>query len=256
MKIVRYQDSQNRIHYGVQHANSTTRVEGDIFGDHRDTGEAADVQKLLAPIAPVDILCIGLNYRRHAEESNQAAPEYPVLFMKTSSAAQNPGDPIVLPTRLKSDAVDYECELAVVIGKPCLNATRENALDYVLGYTCANDVSERVIQKAEMDQGALLVSKGYDTFCPVGPVIVTDLDPASIAIGTRVNGVGKQASNTSDLLFSVADLVTYLSTAITLVPGDLIITGTPSGVGPLVPGDEVEIFAEGIGVLRNPVVAE
>ena len=126
----------------------------------------------------------------------------------------------------------------------------------MLGYTCANDVSERVIQKAEMDQGALLVSKGYDTFCPVGPVIVTDLDPASIAIGTRVNGVGKQASNTSDLLFSVADLVTYLSTAITLVPGDLIITGTPSGVGPLVPGDEVEIFAEGIGVLRNPVVAE
>ena len=136
-----------------------------------------------------------------------------------------------------------------VIGKGGRRIPADRALSHVLGYTCANDVSERVIQKSEMDQGALLVGKGYDTFCPLGPVIATDVDPADIRIGARVNGEQRQESSTSDLLFSVAELVAYLSTAITLMPGDVIITGTPSGVGPVVPGDHVEIFADGIGVL-------
>ncbi|MCA9209207.1 MAG: fumarylacetoacetate hydrolase family protein [Pirellulaceae bacterium] len=265
MKIVRYQDSQNRIHYGVQHADSTTRVEGDIFGDHRDTGEAADVQKLLAPIAPVDILCIGLNYRRHAEESNQAAPEYPVLFMKTSSAAQNPGDPIVLPTRLKSDAVDYECELAVVIGKPCLNATRENALDYVLGYTCANDVSARDWQ---LKRGGSQWCRGktFATFAPLGPCLVTKDEipnPNDLPIKTVLNGETMQDWNTNDMIFDVPTLIEFLSGSTLLAPGTVILTGTPHGVGAarkppvfLKHGDTVTVAIAGIGELTNPVVDE
>ncbi len=174
--------------------------------------------------------------------------------MKPSGTAIGPGAPIVYPH--EGQNVHFEAELAVVIGKTARRVTKADALGYVLGYTCANDVSERVIQKVEMDQGALLVGKGFDSFCPLGPVIATDLDPTNLKIGARVNGQTRQASNTSDLLFGVADLVAYLSSAMTLLPGDIIITGTPSGVGPVVPGDVVDIEIEGVGVLTNPVVAE
>jgi 2-keto-4-pentenoate hydratase/2-oxohepta-3-ene-1,7-dioic acid hydratase in catechol pathway len=152
--------------------------------------------------------------------------------------------------------VHFEAELAVVIGRGGRRIAPERALDHVLGYTCANDVSERVIQRAEMDQGALLVGKGFDTFCPLGPVIAVGIDPSDLALGACVNGVERQRSSTSDLLFDVPRLVSYLSEAITLRPGDVIITGTPSGVGPIVPGDTVDIWVEGIGTLTNTVVAE
>lgn len=142
MKIIRYRDAAGNTHYGRQAADgSATRIDGDIFAQHHDTGEKADVAKLLTPIAPVDVMCIGLNYRRHAEEGNQAIPEWPVLFMKNCGAVNHPGDPILIPRQLRSDAVDYECELAVVIGKACKNVSKADALKYVLGYTCANDVS-------------------------------------------------------------------------------------------------------------------
>src|SRR5581483_1819920 len=144
MKIIRYQDSRGGIHYGAQQADgSAKRIEGNIFGTYRATDETADVKKLLAPIAPPVFFCIGLNYRKHAEEGGSPIPQYPVLFMRGPAAVQNPGDPILLPRALRSDKVDYEAELAVVIGKACKNATKENALSYVLGYTCANDVSAR-----------------------------------------------------------------------------------------------------------------
>jgi 2-keto-4-pentenoate hydratase/2-oxohepta-3-ene-1,7-dioic acid hydratase in catechol pathway len=152
--------------------------------------------------------------------------------------------------------VDYECELAVVIGKSARRVSPAQALDVVLGYTCANDISERPIQWAEMAMGCLLIGKGYDSFCPLGPWIETEVDPGALDISTRVNGRMLQHSNTSDLIFGVPELVAYLSRAITLRPGDVIITGTPAGIGPLQPGDHVEIEIEGIGVLANPVVAE
>ena len=160
------------------------------------------------------------------------------------------GDDIVYPK--KGQVVHYETELAVVMGKPARHVSEERALDYVLGYTCGNDVSERVIQAAEMATGVLLVSKGFDTFCPLGPVIATGLDPSNLALGTRLNGVQRQDASTSDLLFSVPELIAYITEAITLLPGDVIMTGTPSGVGPMAPGDTVEVEVEGVGILRNP----
>lgn len=144
MKLVRYQDPSGQTSFGCRHDDGHfTRIEGDILGEFHESGETVEPAKLLAPLMPCDILCIGLNYRKHAAEGNHAIPEYPVLFMKNLGAVQNPGDPIILPRRLPSDAVDYECELAVVIGRECYNVSKSNALDYVLGYTCANDVSAR-----------------------------------------------------------------------------------------------------------------
>ena len=175
--------------------------------------------------------------------------------MKPSTAVIGPEDPIVYPRQAQN--LQHECELAVVMGQTTprrVNAAQ--ALDYVLGYTCGNDISERVIQRAEMDMGCLLIGKGFDTFCPLGPYIATGLDPTNLDIFTRVNGVEKQNSNTSDLLFPVARLISYISEALTLLPGDVILTGTPSGVSSVVPGDVIEIEVAGIGVLRNPVVAE
>ena len=161
-------------------------------------------------------------------------PTFPMLFMKPLAAVIGPGDPIVYPTQGRQ--VEYEAELAVVIGKQARRVSEEDALDYVLGYTCGNDVSERVIQRAEMAMGALLVGKGFDTFNPLGPVVATGLDPTDLAVMARVNGVEKQNANTSDLLFGVAELVSYISQALVLNPGDVIMSGTPAGVGPIVPG--------------------
>ena len=266
MKIIRYQDSAGKIHYGRQKADgSASRIEGDLFSTYRDTGEPADVKKLLAPIHPTDIVCIGLNYRRHAEEGNQPIPQWPVVFMKTSSAVQNPGDPIVLPRKLKSDAVDYECELAVVIGKPCYNVTKARALDYVLGYTCANDVSARDWQ---MKYGGSQWCRGktFATFAPLGPALVTAdeiADPNALGIKTVLNGNVMQDWNTNDMIFDVPTLIEFLSGSTLLSPGTVILTGTPHGVGGarkppvfLLPGDTVTIAIEKIGELTNPVVEE
>src|ERR1700731_4401507 len=221
--------------------------------------------KLLAPLEPLVILCIGLNYRKHAAETGAKIPEYPVLFVKSLGALQNPGDPIVLPTRLRSDEVDYECELAVILGRECKNVSRAKALDYVFGYTAANDVSARDWQR-RLGGGQFCRGKGFDTFAPMGPAIVTKDEipnPNSLRIGTRVNSKTRQSSNTSDMLFDIPTLVEFLSGSTTLYAGTVILTGTPEGVGMaldppqyLAPGDFVEIEIEKIGVLSNPVVAE
>lgn len=213
----------------------------------------ADV-RLLAPVAAPRIFGVGLNYAAHAKEAGQPVPQIPMLFMKPDTACIGPGENIVYP--LEAGRVDYECELTVVIGRTARRVSEADALSCVLGYTCGNDVSQRPIQFAEMKMGTMLIGKAFDTFSPIGPVIATGLDPGNLAIATRLNGKTVQQSHTSDLIFSVAKLVSYLSQAITLRAGDVILTGTPAGIGPMLPGDTVEIDIEGIGVLRNPVVAE
>jgi 2-keto-4-pentenoate hydratase/2-oxohepta-3-ene-1,7-dioic acid hydratase in catechol pathway len=266
MKIMRFEDGSGKVHQGVQHADgSVTRIEGCIFGDHHDTGEKAVVAKLLAPVVPRDIICIGLNYRKHAAEGGQPIPEFPVVFMKNSGTLQNPGDPIILPTKLKSDAVDYECELAVVIGRECYNVSKADALKYVLGYTCANDVSARDWQ---MKYGGTQWCRGktFATFCPLGPVIVTSdeiTNPNALGIRTLLNGETMQDWNTNDMIFDVPTLIEFLSGSTKLAPGTVILTGTPHGVGAarkppvfLKDGDSVTIEIDGIGRLTNPVIDE
>jgi len=213
-----------------------------------------DAVRLLAPVAVRRVFGVGLNYVNHIRETGSKTPRIPLLFMKPEGTVVGPDAPVVYPREGKE--VHYEAELAVVIGRRARRVAPADAPSVILGYTCANDISERVIQREEMGMGCLVISKGYDTFCPLGPVIVTDLDPACLRIVARVNGVTRQDSSTADLLFDVPTLVSYLSQAVTLEPGDVIITGTPAGVGPVVPGDVMEIEIEGIGVLRNPVIAE
>jgi 2-keto-4-pentenoate hydratase/2-oxohepta-3-ene-1,7-dioic acid hydratase in catechol pathway len=214
---------------------------------------------------PVQILCIGLNYRGHAQETHAKLPEYPVVFMKGVGTVQNPGDPILIPTHLKSEEVDYECELAVVIGKEGKNISKKNALDYVLGYTCGNDVSARDWQ---IKRGGSQWCRGktFDTFCPLGPCLVTADEipnPNTLAIKTLVNGEVRQESNTRDMIFGVPALIKFLSGSTTLSPGTVIMTGTPQGVGMarkppcwLRAGDSVTIEIEKIGALTNPVQNE
>lgn len=265
MRVVRYSDLSGKIQYGEERNGTVYRIEGDLFADYRSTEEKAEIGKLLAPIDPEIILCIGLNYKFHAEESGSPIPKYPVLFVKGRNALQNPGDAIEIPTFLASEEVDYECELAVVIGKACKNATPENALDYVLGYTCANDVSARDWQKKK-GGGQWCRGKTFDTFAPMGPCLVTAdeiKDPNTLKIGTTVNGQSVQDWNTSDMIFSVPEIIAFLSGSTTLLPGTVILTGTPHGVGMarkpplwLKSGDEVSIEIEKIGRLTNPVVDE
>jgi len=266
VKIIRYQDSFGAVHYGcLQDHDTTTRIDGDIFGKFANTGELADVAKILAPIQPIDILCIGLNYRQHAAEGGAQVPDFPVLFMKSTSSLLHPSDPIILPMHLKSEEVDYECELAVVIGKSCKNVSKKDALNYVLGYTCANDVSARDWQ---LTYGGSQWCRGktFDTFAPLGPALVTtdDIsDPNQLQIKTILNGQTLQDWNTNDMIFNVPTLIEFLSGSTTLLPGTVILTGTPHGVGCaqrpptfLKDGDSVTIEIEKIGKLTNPVVAE
>ncbi len=255
MHIARY-EFDGEIHYGAIEGDTITRIEGSPFDRIELTSHPIPLLnvRLLCPVHRPRIFGVGLNYIEHIRESGSKTPEIPLLFMKPSTTAIGPGDPILYPKEAQN--LHFEAELAVVIGRAARRILKQQALEHVLGYTCANDISERVIQSAEMEMGSLLIGKGYDTFCPIGPVIATGLDPTNLRLGARVNGVDRQSSSTSDLLFSVADLVSYLSTAITLLPGDIIITGTPSGVGPLVPGDEVEVFVESVGTLQNTVVRE
>lgn len=266
MKIVRYLDANQQIHFGRQvDGGGVERLEGDLYGGLKPTGETATVAKLLAPLVPTAILCIGLNYRQHAAESGMKAPEIPVLFVKGLNALQNPGDPIMIPTHLPSDEVDYECELAVVIGKACKNVSRENALDYVLGYTCANDVSARDWQ-IKKGGGQWCRGKFFDTFSPLGPCLVTTDEipnPNTLGIRTILNGEVRQDWNTDDMIFDVPALIEFLSGSTTLLPGTVILTGTPQGVGMaakppvwLKPGDSVTIEIDQIGALTNPVIAE
>jgi len=266
VKIIRYQDPQAAIRFAVlQPDGAALEIAGDVFSQFEVTPQRARIAKLLAPIAPTNLLCIGLNYRRHAEESKAAPPERPIVFMKTTSAVQNPGDPIVLPRHLRSDEVDYECELAVVIGRRCKNVPRERALDYVLGYTCANDVSARDWQ-IKWGGSQWCRGKLFDTFAPLGPCLVLKdeiPDPAALKIRTILNGSVMQDWRCDDLIFDVPSVIEFLSGSTTLLPGTVILTGTPHGVGfarkpPvfLQPGDTVTIEIDRIGALTNPVIAE
>jgi 2-keto-4-pentenoate hydratase/2-oxohepta-3-ene-1,7-dioic acid hydratase in catechol pathway len=266
MRIIRYLAQEGDVHFAAEQADGRCLdIRGNIFRDFEITERESRIVKILAPIEPPVMLCIGLNYRKHAQETGSKIPERPVLFLKSPGTLQNPGDPIVLPRKLRSDEVDYECELAVVIGRECKNVPKSQAFDVVFGYTAANDVSARDWQK-RWGGGQFCRGKGFDTFAPLGPAIVTKDEipnPNSLRIGTRVNGKARQSSNTSDMLFDVPTLIEFLSGSTTLYPGTVILTGTPEGVGMamtppqyLAPGDFVEIEIEKIGVLSNPVVAE
>lgn len=266
MRIVRCLDSSGAERWGVVLGGGLTHaLKEDPLKSLEITDEVIEVQKLLAPIRPDAILCIGLNYRKHAEETGSKLPEYPILFMKHPASLQNPFDPIVLPRTLRSDRVDYEAELAVVIGRAARNVSRDEALDYVFGYTCANDVSARDWQKMA-GGGQWTRGKTFDSFCPLGPVLVTQdeiLNPSALQIQTRLNGELMQHSNTGDMIFDVPSLIAFLSASTTLTPGTVILTGTPEGVGMardprvwLQAGDEVSIEIEGIGTLTNPVIEE
>ena len=256
MKIVRYR-ADGIINFGIMEEDGTIReLVGTPFDNLNSSGSVTQLSDvhLLAPVEAPRIIGVGLNYAEHAREVGKELPTKPMLFMKPSTTAIGPDETIIYPRQGKN--VHYEAELAVVIGSPARRVSEAKALDYVLGYTCGNDVSERTIQFAEMKMGAMLIGKGFDTFCPLGPCITTDLDPGNLQVQARLNGQVKQNERTSDLIFSVAELISYISAAFTMLPGDVIMTGTPSGVGPFVPGDVVEIEVEGIGTLRNPVVAE
>ncbi len=265
MKIIRFQDPSGEIQFGEPlNAQSAYLIEGNIFETYRVTDRVVSMEKLLAPVVPPTILCIGLNYRQHAEETGAKIPEHPVLFIKAANALNNPDDPIVIPN-IAPGQVDYECELAVVIGKTAKNVPRSEALDYVLGYTCANDVSARRWQK-EGGAKQWCRGKSFDTFCPLGPCVVTPDDipnPNNLKITTTLNGETMQDSTTSDMIFDVPTLISFLSEGTTLLPGTVILTGTPQGVGfartpPifLKDGDQVTIDIEGIGALSNPVQEE
>ncbi len=266
MKIIRCLDSAGTLHTAALGADGAARrIAGDLFGEWRITDEPVEVAKLLAPVAPVQVLAIGLNYRRHAEETGAKFPQWPVLFIKSLNSVQAPGGPIEIPTRLASTEVDYECELAVVIGRSGKNIPRERALDHVLGYTCANDVSARDWQNT-FGGGQFCRGKSFDTFAPLGPHLVTAdeiADPNALGIRTIINGETLQDASTSDMIFDVPALIEFLSGSSTLPAGTVILTGTPHGVGAarkpprwLKPGDEVTVEIDGIGRLTNPVVAE
>ncbi len=265
MKIIRHLTSAGPAYAALQPDGSAREIAGDILGDFRVTDRVIQPGKLLAPLVPVNLLAIGLNYKKHAEEGGKGVPAQPMLFLKSTNSLQNPGDPIEIPQKLASTEVDYECELAVVIGKKCKNVAKADALNYVLGYTCANDVSARDWQLrwggSQFSQG-----KSFDTFCPLGPVLVTRDEipnPNALGIKTLLNGTALQDWNTSDMCFDVPTLIEFLSASKTLLPGTVILTGTPHGVGfahkPQIfmkAGDTVSIVIEKIGTLTNPVVLE
>ena len=230
-------------------------ADGDIesLRTRRIEAIALDEATLLAPVRPSKIVCIGRNYREHAAELGHDVPTEPLIFLKATSALLAPGGVVRRPKI--SERVDYEGELGVVIGKRCYQpAADADIRQYVLGYTCVNDVTARDLQNKD---GQWTRAKGFDTFCPVGPVVTDEIDPwAGVGVQTRVNGAVKQDGNTRDFIFALDVVIRHIAQAMTLLPGDLIPTGTPSGVGPVVAGDGVEVRVEGVGVLRNSVADE
>ncbi len=265
MKLIRYLDYQDQIRFAALQPEGNPRV---IRGDSNNfevSDEVAEVQRILSPVDARQIMGIGMNYMEHLNELGKTVPSHPVLFMKSPSAVVGTDAPIILPRQLRSDKVDYEGELAVVIGRVARNVSRADALNYVLGYTCANDVSARDWQW-EWNAGQFCRGKTFDTFCPLGPCLVTTdeiEDPSQLTIQTRLNGEEVQNGPTSDMIFDIPSLIEFLSGSTTLIPGTVILTGTPSGVGAgktpprfLQPSDEVVVEISGIGELRNTVVEE
>jgi 2-keto-4-pentenoate hydratase/2-oxohepta-3-ene-1,7-dioic acid hydratase in catechol pathway len=269
MKIFRFESTAGDVLYGTGVSGEPGAIlqvlAGDLFSGLIETQEKETVARLLAPLEPRAIVCIGLNYRQHAIETHAPIPAVPVVFMKNPAAVQAPGGAIRLPRWLRSERVDYECELGVVIGRQARNVPRSEALHYVLGYTAANDVSARDWQK-EGGGTQWCRGKSFDTFCPLGPCLVTPRslpDPGALRISTRIGAEVLQESSTADMVFDVATLIEFLSGSTTLLPGTVILTGTPQGVGMarkpprfLQPGETVTVEIEGIGALSNPVMEE
>ncbi|MGV9308808.1 fumarylacetoacetate hydrolase family protein [Nonomuraea sp. NPDC003727] len=252
MRIARF-STGDEVVFGVVEGDVVSAIAGHPFNQVQFTGERyplADV-RLLAPMLPSKVIAIGRNYAEHAKELGNEVPEEPLIFMKPSTSVIGHGDAIAYPTA-QSRRVDYEGELAVVIGRLCREVPVERAKDVIFGYTCANDVTARDLQKKDVQ---FTRAKGFDTFCPIGPWIQTDLDPADLALTTTVNGEVRQSGRTSQLINDIPALVAYVSAVMTLIPGDVILTGTPAGVGPLEIGDEVSVGIEGIGTLTNKVVS-
>jgi 2-keto-4-pentenoate hydratase/2-oxohepta-3-ene-1,7-dioic acid hydratase in catechol pathway len=252
MRFIRYQRAPNPPSPGWVLEDRAGPVEGSIFGEFRR--EEADLTleslRLLAPVLPGKIICVGRNYVAHAKEHDAEVPEVPLLFLKPPSSVIGPGDTIQIPPQ--SQRVEHEGELAVVIGRRGRWISAEEAYEYVLGYTIANDVTARDLQFRD---GQWTRGKGFDTFCPFGPWIETEFDPADALVTCHVNGEMRQMASTRDMVFSVRQLIAFASSIMTLEPGDLLLTGTPAGVGELLPGDVVEVAVEGLGTLRNPVAA-
>ncbi len=253
MQLLRYSIDDGAIGYGLLDGQRVREIFGSVFGDFKlgtRTHALEDVQ-LQAPVVPSKIVCVARNYARHARELGHQPPPEPLLFLKPPSAVIGPEAPLVLPRNV--GRVDFEGELAVVMRKRARHVSPSEAAGMVLGYTCLNDVTARDIQQREK---TFTRAKGFDTFCPIGPWIVTGISPQGRRIQTRVNGHIRQDGNSADMIHSVWDLVAFASSIMTLEPGDVLATGTPSGVGPLHPGDRVEIEIDGIGILSHPVIEE
>lgn len=252
MKLVRF-SINNKIKYGILNGNSIQAIYGSPFRYIRTIDEHYELQqvKILAPVIPSKIVALGLNYRSHAEEFNTNTPQVPLIFIKPSTAVIGHGDNIVYPPSSKQ--VDYEAELGVIIGKLAAKVPRDTALSYVFGYTCFNDVTARDQQSSDKQWTC---SKSYDTFAPIGPHIETELDPRDVLVESYLNGQLKQSASTRNLVFPVPELIEFISNVMTLLPGDIIATGTPGGIGPMQPGDIIEIKIAHIGTLKNRVIRE
>ncbi|MBI2833945.1 MAG: fumarylacetoacetate hydrolase family protein [Acidobacteria bacterium] len=237
--------------YVIEREGVWRLVNGSVFGDFELGGEIRrNGAKLLPPVRPSKIVAVGLNYRDHAAEQKKPLPREPIIFLKPSTAVIGPGEAIVVPPGI--GRVDHEAELGVVICKRASRVPADRAAEYILGFTCVNDVTARDLQNRDIQYARC---KGYDTFAPVGPCILRAIDGDHRDVEGWVNGVRRQASNTRELIFSVAELVSYITGIMTLLPGDVISTGTPAGIGPIVPGDSVTIKVDGVGELTNPVRA-
>lgn len=251
MKYLRFEDKEKVEKYGILEGETITEIDWDLFGDYMPTDithELAEVN-ILPPCTPTKIVCVGLNYSDHAKEMKTTVPEDPRIFIKPNTAIIGHEDTIIYPDHM-SARVDYEGELAVVMGKRAKRVSEDEALDHVFGYTGLNDVTARDLTAKDIQYTR---GKGFDTFAPFGPYIETELDPSNLHISTYLNNDIKQSSNTSMLIFSVPRLISFISNVMTLLPGDIISTGTPSGIGPMQKGDTVEVHIEGIGILRNHV---
>jgi 2-keto-4-pentenoate hydratase/2-oxohepta-3-ene-1,7-dioic acid hydratase in catechol pathway len=255
MRIVRF-ELTGRTGYGILEGEQISVLWNTPYEDSlkNTVGEILSLPavKLLAPCEPTKIVALGLNYRDHAVEFGHPIPEEPLIFLKPATAVIGPDDDIVYPAM--SRRVDYEAEMAIVIGRTCSRVREEEALEYILGYTCINDVTARDLQQKD---GQWTRGKGFDTFAPLGPWIETEIpNPGNLTVEAYLNGKRRQHSNTSNLIFGVAAQISFISRILTLLPGDVIATGTPSGIGPMQPGDVVEIRVEGIGTLKNRIVSE
>ena len=251
MKFIRFSSENNSKSGILKNESDVVEVRGDMYGEYEETNNIykLDEIKILPPSSPSKIVCVGLNYRDHAEEMNRQLPEAPMLFMKPNTAVIAHNEEIVYPSHM-SKRVDYEGELAIVIGREARMVEEQDTENYIFGYTCINDITARDLQKIDIQ---FTRGKGFDTFAPFGPFIETEISPDNLSIKTLLNNEVKQHSSTSNLIFKVNTLVSFISKIMTLLPGDVIATGTPAGVGPVEPGDTLEVRIEGIGSLFNSV---